>query len=73
MRNLFIKNEQIRSVIRFQEFAFQMEIRIGKIGRISGSGFAGPFIYEFMKYSRFGLIVNGEKSSTSIYRIGKKG
>ena len=44
-----IKVKEFKIFITFQEFAFQMEIRIGKIGRILGSGFAFPFIDEFIK------------------------
>ena len=51
MRDLPIKVKGFGAFTTFQEFAFQMEIRIGKIGRILGSSFAGPFIDEFINYS----------------------
>ena len=57
---LLIEVKEFSAFITFQEFAFQMEIRIEKIGRILGSGFAGPFIDKFIKYSRFGLSVNSK-------------
>ena len=59
MMILLIKVNEFRTFLKFQEFAFQMEIRIGKIGRVLSSGFAGFFIDDFKYYSRFRISVNG--------------
>ena len=58
MMILLIKVKEIRTLLTFQEFAFQMEIRIGKVERILGSGFAESFIDNFVHYSRLGPSVN---------------
>ena len=48
--NLLTKGGKFRALTAFQDFAFEMEIRIG---RISGSVFAGPFRDEFINIADF--------------------